>query len=381
MTKIVLVDQEMPHYRAQVLSALQESLSAELVVYSPPNWEWQHFLEPGGDDIRFQHKRIKAKWFPRKKLLWLNYFKILAKEGRPDILILRHWVRHPLLIPFLFWCRIRGIRVVVWGQGFSRNRSFRPYCNVFDALNLLIVKLGRAYVGYSDAVIEALARYEKREKLFVARNTLNLKPLDSIIEELESEGKASVKQRIGLDRADYLIFVGRLQKRKRVDFLIAAFLEIVKAKHDVGLLIVGDGPEREDFKKHIEGSGSNDIRLLGAMDFRESSPYLFCSDVMVIPGWLGLAVNHGFRFGLPVVTCAGNDNGTGHPPEIEWLQDGVNGKVSKSETPVEFGRDILEALRERKTLGHNAREFYEKNLSAERMIEGFKCAIDYASRT
>ena len=50
------------------------------------------------------------------------------------------------------------------------------------------------------------------------------------------------------------------------------------------------------------------------------------SDAVVIPGYVGLAVNHAFAHGLPVITCQSEI----HSPEIEYIENDVNGLILHS---------------------------------------------------
>lgn len=375
MSNIVLIEQEIPHYRIGVFNALSDALDGRLLVCSPKNDDSKFFLTSENECIRFGRSEIKAGTAFGGRLFVSNLFDVFKTSRRPDVVILRHVVRNPYIIPFLLYCRFLGLPTVVWGQGFSRKRSFRPFLNVFDSINLVIVKLSNSYVGYSDAVVQQLARFEKPGKLFVARNTLNLKTLDGIMKRLQDEGKASVRERLGLVKNNYIIFVGRLQKRKRVNFLINAFQEVNNKNSDTGLLIVGDGPERRELEALAGKFETQDVSFLGALDFRESSPYMFSADVMAIPGWLGLAVNHGFYFGLPVVTCDETVFNEGHPPEIEWLKHKVNGFISSANSTEQFADDLIWVMRNREKLGAAARRYYEEQLSIDAMIEGFLKAI------
>ena len=59
------------------------------------------------------------------------------------------------------------------------------------------------------------------------------------------------------------------------------------------------------------------------MDLKETAAYFSIADLMVIPGLVGLAIVHGFAFGLPIITTTT----PGHGPEIEYL-DGDAGVVT-----------------------------------------------------
>jgi len=60
---------------------------------------------------------------------------------------------------------------------------------------------------------------------------------------------------------------------------------------------------------------------------------------VVIPGAVGLAINHAFAHGLPLVTRTG----ALHGPEIEYLEDGVNGRLVEGDLDA-FARGIAEVV-------------------------------------
>ena len=79
-----------------------------------------------------------------------------------------------------------------------------------------------------------------------------------------------------LSRADYgfsekdvlLLYAGRLAPEKNIDFLLKAFAGVTQAVENVRLLIVGDGPLKEELIKLIE-----DIQIVDAVQFTGMIPY------------------------------------------------------------------------------------------------------------
>ena len=45
-----------------------------------------------------------------------------------------------------------------------------------------------------------------------------------------------------------IVFVGRLAKEKNVDLLLSAQKEIIKKNKNINLIIIGDGPDMEEYK-------------------------------------------------------------------------------------------------------------------------------------
>jgi glycosyltransferase involved in cell wall biosynthesis len=58
------------------------------------------------------------------------------------------------------------------------------------------------------------------------------------------------------------------------------------------------------------------VRFLGeVVDPKRTAAYFSLADLMVIPGVVGLAIVHGFAFGLPLITT----DSPGHGPELDYL--------------------------------------------------------------
>ena len=56
------------------------------------------------------------------------------------------------------------------------------------------------------------------------------------------------------------------------------------------------------------------------------------SIAVVIPGFVGLAINHSFAHGVPMLTRHGQP----HSPEVEYLENGVNGLMLPEEPEAFF---------------------------------------------
>ncbi|HLF88176.1 MAG TPA: glycosyltransferase family 4 protein, partial [Anaerolineales bacterium] len=101
-----------------------------------------------------------------------------------------------------------------------------------------------------------------------------------------------------------LLFVGRLQTRKRLDLLFRACAELA---HEIQprLVIVGDGPAREEFQT-LAAQIYPHAEFTGARHGPELVPYFTAADLFVLPGTGGLAVQEAMSYGLPVIVARGD---------------------------------------------------------------------------
>lgn len=135
-----------------------------------------------------------------------------------------------------------------------------------------------------------------------------------------------IKEKLGFRKT--VLFVGRLVKEKGVEYLIKAFAKLSKETENVGLLIVGDGPERNRLETLCDNMGLANVLFAGFIEREELAPYYILSDIFVLPSinlkineeW-GLVVNEAMSVGKPVVVtkavgCA-----------YELVKNGVNGFI------------------------------------------------------
>lgn len=198
----------------------------------------------------------------------------------PDALIVEANPRYLATSSAVRWMHARRRKVIGWGLGApKRGGVWGQFIRQFDAM-----------LSYSQRGADEYAALGfPREKIFVAHNSVSAKPAFDL-------------ERLTLNVQPTLLFVGRLQARKRVDSLLRACAEMEPTPR---LLIVGDGPERaalETLAKEVYPSAE----FIGAKHGAELRPYFEQADLFVLPGTGGLAVQEAMSYGLPVIVAKGD---------------------------------------------------------------------------
>lgn len=102
-----------------------------------------------------------------------------------------------------------------------------------------------------------------------------------------------------------LLFVGRLDKRKGVDFLVKSMPEIIKKIPDVKLYIGGKGELEDWIKKYIEENNlEKNIKLLGFIPEEDLNKWYNKVELVVVPSifeGFGLTVIESMAAGTPVI--------------------------------------------------------------------------------
>lgn len=201
-------------------------------------------------------------------------------------------------------------------------------------------------------------------------------------EKLKKEKLLKLKKSLNLSEDDVvLLYLGRISCEKRVDFLIKNHVNIIKKNKNCKLLIVGDGPELEEYKKltcklKIEDS----VIFTGKVPWNEVPYYYGISDIFATYSDFetqGLTVVEAMAASLPVVAL---DDDAFRNVVI----DGLCGYLFKGK------KDYLNVIykllldkEKRKVMGSQARinsEAYSSKYFAERVLDVYKLALKGKSK-
>jgi glycosyltransferase involved in cell wall biosynthesis len=199
----------------------------------------------------------------------------------------------------LRWMHARSRVVLGWGLGAPT--LARPW----DAVRRRYLRRFDALIAYSSQGAQQYLRAGlPAGRVFVAPNAASAAPPPLPNRPAHSAGPVRI------------LFVGRLQARKRVDLLLQACAALPARPE---LLIVGEGPERAG----LERLGQRiypQARFLGERRGPELEQLFRQADLFVLPGTGGLAVQQAMAHGLPVVVAEAD--GTQRElvrPENGWL--------------------------------------------------------------
>ncbi|MFC2078682.1 glycosyltransferase family 4 protein [Candidatus Bipolaricaulota bacterium] len=177
--------------------------------------------------------------------------------------------------------------------------------------------------------------------------------------------KAALRRELGLPQGSIGIFVGRLIPRKRADLIIDAWKKIGEIVPDSYLLIIGEGPEREELKRQIHLLNlDNNVRLLGNLDQGAVRKHLQAADIFILSSeseGVPNAMLESMSVGLAVIaTRIGGTDGI--------LSAGENGLVFEVGDTEELQRKLIHVLKNKEyrgILGRMARETIIDSLSLE----------------
>jgi glycosyltransferase involved in cell wall biosynthesis len=268
----------------------------------------------------------------------------------PDALIVEANPRYLATPAAVRWMHTRGRKVIGWGLGSPAAHGIRrkrriAFVNQFDAM-----------LAYSQRGADEYASLGfPREKIFVAHNSVSPAPTFNV-------------QRSTSNVMPTLLFVGRLQARKRIDSLLRACAELGTNPR---LLIVGDGPERaalESLAKEIYPSAE----FVGAKHGAELKPYFEQADLFVLPGTGGLAVQEAMSYGLPVIVAKGD--GT----QDDLVRDGNGWQIEPEnyDALVSTMKNALSDIARLRRMGAESFRIVSEEINIQNMAETFVRALN-----
>jgi glycosyltransferase involved in cell wall biosynthesis len=269
-----------------------------------------------------------------------------------DAVVAMFDLRWPTYLLPLFW--LKRPKYILWGHRYSQNRLA---CALRDRL----MKRADRLLMYGDKEVERMvARGADPSKIVIAWNTSH------VPNHRDTSGEPK----------NSLLFVGRLQPRKRLGLLIEAFARLQGRIGDaITLDIVGSGEIEDELRQAAAGGGvSHKVVFHGRIDDPERLAELFShAYVYVSPGPVGLGVLHSLAYGVPVITLREGRHG----PEFYNLAHAQNALICAGDSEIE------EAMRRLCTdgelaaqLGHSAYQHYVNERPLSRMLEGFRKAIE-----
>jgi glycosyltransferase involved in cell wall biosynthesis len=354
--KLAIQQRVLPNYRAPFFDLLASACGGGMSLFSG--------LPRPSEGITVASRLKVARYQQGRNVhlldgaLYLCYQQGLMdwlEEHNPDALIVDANPRILSTSAAVKWMHARRRPVIGWGLGAPPLSG--PLAGFRQMRRLSSLRRFDALLAYSRRGAQEYASLGfPRERIFVAYNSVSPAPAHPL-----------PSRPLTFDPRPVVLFVGRLQARKRVDSLLRACAEI----QNLRLVIVGDGPERpalealaRDVYPHAEFAGSKH----GA----ELKPLFEAADLFVLPGTGGLAVQEAMSYGLPVIVAQGD--GT----QDDLVREGNGWQIPPDdfEALVATMQEALSDPARLRRMGEESYRIVREEINIERMAETFVTALN-----
>jgi glycosyltransferase involved in cell wall biosynthesis len=342
---VVILQGQIPPYRVPFFNALGQVFNVTVI--------------HGGKPVAVAGQRFKEVVLPLRKAGPFHILSGLDEHfaDRPSAVVGMFDLRWPQFIARRI--EANESRFLLWGHRYSRHAA------VNMVRDILLKRSDGAILYGEEERQRMLARGIPREKIFISPNSIEIPNYA----DTSRQSKSS------------LLYVGRLQERKRLDTIMNAFAAVqAEIPAQVTFDIVGEGEVRKSLESLARSLlPAHRVIFHGAQSDHAVLKPLFSKAVAYVSDNVGLGLLHSFAYGVPVVTfrhTAQTRTGFRHGPEMHDFQDGVNGVLCGDEGAF---REVIVRLFSQpswsSSLGLSAYLLYKEGRTMDHMVNGFADAV------
>ncbi|MBE3128358.1 MAG: glycosyltransferase family 4 protein [Actinobacteria bacterium] len=374
--KVLLITHAIAPYRIPLFNYIHQMGDFDFKVITLAEKEKNRSWRISQNEIKFNQQVLTGLHFyiygeKREIPIHLNR-KVMVTiwQYNPDVIITAGYDSLAYWQAFLY-CKIFKKKYILWNE--SSLLSIGSVRGIRGLLKRFIIKGSSNYVAFGTKAKEYLEFLGANPKnVFTSVNTVDLEYFRGKILKFKKD------RNLLAERREYpkilFLYVGQLIKRKGVIQILSAF-DILK-DDEIGLLIIGDGPEEKNLMKFCKENTIKNVFFEGYCQQSELPKYYALADVFILSSFLevwGLVVNEALASGLYVL-CS-KYAGVAY----DLIKEGWNGEIFDSNNIDEFVKSIkqtkkkIDSIRNRREIisQHACREFGIED-SAQAFLEAIK---------
>ncbi len=307
-------------------------------------------------------------------------FKILIHKGLyrevhkfdPDLIIIQSITGNLSYRRVVNWAKRNNKIIINWTCAWEPGLAKGFLLRFKNQLVKSFYNNNHAFFTYSSTAVKYVREKGVEEsKIVVCYNGIETDDMLLHENEIITESEA-LKDKLGLRNNTVFLYVGGLVPEKRVDLLIDAFRVVRSQNKDIKLLIIGDGPLKDEITGKINEMDDKDILYLGRI-INNVDPYFAASTCLVLPGTGGLALNQSMFWRK--ICIAGEADGT----EDDLVIDGRTGfrfmKGDLNSLIEDMQKVINLDEKEKEVMGNRAREIITSKSNVNYMVKIFTQTI------
>jgi glycosyltransferase involved in cell wall biosynthesis len=307
--KLVVLQRVIAHYRASMLQKLSSMGIADLKVIYGPDFEGTKVVSTKNTLLfpneKVRSLKIRTRSINSAVLMHFSpflFFKLIREK--PSVIITEGASNLPNALQAFFYAKLFGKKFIWWSLGKLQYADFDIKRKRLNFLINWIERKSDAILTYSSVGKKYFQHIGIRpEKIFVAVNIIDT---EQCFEKMKKFNKEDVYREFHRDSGFNILYVGVLDKEKRLDVLIRSFARLNEQYgNDVALHIVGKGELLDELKQLSEKLHCTNVHFHGQV-IDGINKYFLGSDVFVLPGLGGMAISEAMAHGLPVIVSVGD---------------------------------------------------------------------------
>jgi glycosyltransferase involved in cell wall biosynthesis len=304
MRILVVHNQLWAHYKSVLFQEIHHVLSEQypdselLVAQIALHEKSRKSMTTGENSIPYKYPYLVLFQKSLDSITFVERLRALFKvyhEYKPDVLNITGYFDFAQVL-LLLYARLQGIKTVISSESSAVDK---PRSGLKEAVKKLILKQSDAFFCFGSTTRNYLKALGVPDKKIVIKKAA---VVDN--ERILRVFEAACIAKTGTDNPAF-IYVGRLAPEKNLLRLIQAF-EMLRKNSNFekwGLILVGEGPERNELEKYVHDN-SLEVNFVGGVGWTEVPQWLAKATVLVLPStsepW-GLVVNEAMLCGMPVI--------------------------------------------------------------------------------
>lgn len=359
---IVLTNSTIAHrsfYNSQEIGLakilIKLGISVDICVYSKKLGNKLNFValkESGGHCIRlleYDGLRLpgqQAFSLGLLRYLWTNgseYSVIQVHDSTQIMTVLTAWVSRRIKVPCLLYQGMYRDFDALWKKIIQKIYDIFFMRVLFSNLSLVI--------GKTESALKYL-----RSKGMPPSMPTRIIPVGLDVDVFDQGESDTQDGATALERYDVL-YVGKIEKRRRPDFLVKLLLELCRMRKDFKACVIGDGSERKTFIEKIKYLiASGHVTYIPKIENKNLANIYRKSKVLLNPTTyeiFGMVVLEAMYFGVPVIASA-----EAGPKEI--ISDGIDGVLIEGFNLEVWKNAVINLLDDEKVRGAMGRKASDK---------------------
>jgi glycosyltransferase involved in cell wall biosynthesis len=335
-TDVVIVEAYVPEYRRRFFELLEVALAAESIRLTVATGSGRAD-SARGDATELALSRPVPELAVSIRGRRLGIRRLSHLDVDPALVVVDQALRHLENYPLLLRQR-RGPRVALWGHG---TRRVTPANWLERTLERRVTRLAHWFFAYTQSGADDVARYGfPPERITIVQNTLDVGGLAALRNAVSPHDVELLRHSLDLHSQQVAcLYIGALDNSKRIPFLLEACTLVAQRDPNFVLVVAGDGDQRHLVKGSLASRPW--LRYVGRALGTEKARLGAVSDVLLMPGRVGLVAVDSFALRTPILTT----RWAYHAPEVDYLEDGVNACFS-GDTVEEYADMVANVLRD-----------------------------------
>ncbi len=300
--KVFIVQEVLAQFRIPLFNIIANDYNLEVLTSYPT--KKKNRPAPSHSIIKFKHKLFNNFVLFNGKLSYHKELINYCFSNSPDLLVMEP--RIGFLTTTILALRRKGkYKIIWWLSGYESSKS--PVIKSIKRIVFkLLLKMGDGFIVYSNEGKYFLNKLGIFQDIHIAYNSIDTNEVE--VEQTKVlfayKNRRNIRLALNMDDIFTLISTGRITKKKNFDIILNA-MHVLRHKYNivVNYICVGDGSGLNDLKTLSYKLGIfENVKFTGGI-YEESilSKYFLASDVYILPGIGGLAINHAIAYRKPLI--------------------------------------------------------------------------------